>query len=178
MEKLSQLMKNIKFNQNIGGGENLVEKIPYSHMLGLLGILGLTAILALSNAESTSVKTDDIDLTTLDTFIPDGESLVPIRIENYESLDHIIGRYGVVDLFSVPLTGDEKAKKVASRVKIVRNSKNPRDFSVLVDAEKAQKIASHPGEFTVSIRNPKSSGTEFVKQKSAPQKRRVYFVSE
>ncbi len=114
----------------------------------------------------------------LDTYIPKGESLVPIQVSNYESLDQIIGQYGVVDLLSTPLTPTEKAKRVAYAVKLIRSAKSPRHFSVLIPAEEAPKLAGYSGEFTVVVRNPKLIGTKFVKENTKPQKRRVVFETE
>ncbi len=115
---------------------------------------------------------------SLDTFIPKGESLVPIQVANYESLDQVIGQYGVVDLLSTPLTPHEKAKRVAYAVKLIRSPRSPRHFSVLIPADEAHRLAGYDGEFTVVVRNPKSIGTKFVKEKAKSQKRRIVYETE
>lgn len=114
----------------------------------------------------------------IDTFVPQGTTLLPIQVANYESLDQIIGPYGVVDLFSTPLTPNEKSKRIAYAVKLVRSPKNPRYFSVLVPEEQVHKLVGYHREFTVAVRNPKSIGTKFVKSKNVTKKRRIIYESE
>ncbi len=105
-------------------------------------------------------STDGVDL-----LIPEGQSLVPIEVTNYETLDSLLGSYGVVDLFFVDPTKPETGKKIASMVKILRAPKNPSHFAVLVPARLAQHILQYQGPFTVSVQNPKfQTGTLFEKR--------------
>jgi hypothetical protein len=47
----------------------------------------------------SSEKTPDAAPVAFDTHIPKGFVLIPIEVQNYESLDSILGRFGVVDLY-------------------------------------------------------------------------------
>lgn len=96
--------------------------------------------------------------TTYDTYIPEGFSLVPIEVANIESLDALLGPYGVVDLFTAVTPQNPKSEKIASKMKIVRAPKNPQFFAVLVPFKDVDKIMSVSGPFIVSVLNPKSQG--------------------
>lgn len=89
----------------------------------------------------------------IDTFIPDGYVLLPIEVQNLESLDSLIGQYGVVDLYS---PGEPTA--VAKGLKIVRSPKDPSEFSVLVpEAESATLIRAETKPFLVVVQNPSNA---------------------
>lgn len=140
-------------------------------------LLGLTAAFLQFGGSKESVS-EPIPQEPIDTFIPENESLFPVTVSNYESLDQIIGQFGVVDLYTAPKNPMEKPRKVATAVKLIRSPKSPNHFSVLVPADKAIKIAGFHGEFTVVVRNPKIVGTDFVKDKTQAPKRRVVYESE
>ena len=100
----------------------------------------------------------------IDLLIPAGQSLVPIEVANYETLDSLLGSFGVVDLFFVDPMNPETGKKIDSMVKILRAPKNPSHFAVLVPAQQAQKILQFKGPFVVSVQNPKhQTGMQFEK---------------
>lgn len=127
--------------------------------------------------EEKKPRTPGAEKYHVDTLIPKGHSLVPIEIANYETLDSILGPYGIVDIYTTPLNPKETAKRIAYRVKIVRAPKNPSHFAILVPFEKVKYILKYSGPYTVSIQNPKAGGTVFEKEKS--RKTRVtYFPGE
>jgi hypothetical protein len=100
----------------------------------------------------------------IDLLIPAGQSLVPIEVANYETLDSLLGPYGVVDLFFVDPNQPGTGKKIASMVKILRAPKNPSHFAVLVSASMAPQILKFQGPFIVSVQNPKyQMGTKLEK---------------
>jgi hypothetical protein len=110
-----------------------------------------------TNTIETSNANEGIDL-----LIPAGQSLVPIEVANYETLDSLLGPYGVVDLFFADPSSPGDGKKIASMVKILRAPKNPSHFAVLVPARLAPQILKYQGPFIVSVQNPKfQMGTKF-----------------
>lgn len=155
------------------------ESLFPSHLgIGIVMVLGVLAALAQFPKESEEIVNKE-PLVSMDTLIPADDSLIPIKVANYESLDQIIGNFGVVDLFSTPLDPTQKPSRVAFAVKLVRSPNSSSHFSVLVPAEKAAKIAGFQGEFTVVVRNPKIVGTKFVnKQARRPQRRVIYHWEE
>ncbi len=135
-------------------------------------VLGLYSCIHSSPKNGAPVRTEPPD--GVDILIPEGQSLVPIEVTNYETLDSLLGTYGVVDLFFVDPTKPETGKKIASMVKILRAPKNPSHFAVLVPARLAQHILQYQGPFTVSVQNPKyQTGTLFEKR-SLRKSRIVY----
>lgn len=88
------------------------------------------------------------------TLIPEGYVLVPIEVANYESLDSILGQFGVVDLY-IPNENTRKPPiKIAERIKILRAPLNPSRFAVLAPESQSSKIVSIPGEIHVVVQNP------------------------
>src|SRR5438128_1195292 len=67
----------------------------------------------------------------VDTYIPKGFVLVPIEVANYEALDSILGRFGVVDLFQAIGHEDPQQHLVARNVRILRAPQNPSHFAIL-----------------------------------------------
>src|SRR4051812_35626944 len=58
----------------------------------------------------------------IDTLIPAGFVIIPIDVQNYESLDSLLGKFGVGDLFK----GEGKnGRLVARNIRILRAPKNP-----------------------------------------------------
>lgn len=106
-----------------------------------------------------------IDPTSVDTYIPEGMTLIPIEIQNIEALKNILGDFGMIDLYLPSYESDRPPKKIASGIKIMRAPLNPDVFAVLVSEENASQIAQHPGAFFVTILNPKSQKTKFNKDK-------------
>lgn len=138
----------------------LKQKLFYI-LFGLLGIIAL--VWDLSDRESEK-PLEKPEISSVDTLIPEGYVLVPIDIQNYASLDSMMGAFGVVDLYVQ--TGDRGAsRKVAQKVKILRAPLNPSQFAVLIREENSSEIAAYPGSFFVMMQNPNKSGTRFEKRK-------------
>ncbi len=173
--KLNPIMIITKFKEKfIGpGSEANINAIAVIAMA-----LGLVAFLTQFGKSGKKIQAGNQVTESIDIFIPEGQSLVPIRVANNESLDQIIGRYGVVDLYSTPLGPGKKASRIAYKVKLVRSPGSSEHFSVLLPADQAHRITGYPGEFYVSVRNPKSVGTQFVKKKSKVTRRAIVFESE
>lgn len=96
--------------------------------------------------------------TEIDILIPQGYVLLPIEIENYESLDSILGQMGVVDLYQNQVAKNQR-HLVASFVRILRNPHNPSQFSILVPERSVSSITNNFGPYFVSLR-PRKNGTD------------------
>ncbi len=107
-------------------------------------------------------KPDPESVESAATYIPAGFVLVPIEVANFESLDSILGQFGVVDLFVGSEDPRVKPHKLAERVKILRAPLNPNHFAVLVPDSESQKIVAYSGALTVVVQNPKSLGPSLV----------------
>lgn len=110
----------------------------------------------------------------MDTYIPKGFVLVPIEVLNYEALDSILGKFGVVDLYQSG--GSEKVQQrlVARHVRILRAPQNPSHFAILVQESEVSEILKFGGTFTVTIRSPETGGTEIVKGQNKTRRSIVY----
>ena len=104
---------------------------------GLAMILGFIAFLTQFGKFNEGSQLKEQTAESIDILIPEGQSLVPIRVANNESLNRIIGSYGVVDLYSTPLSPGEKALRIAYKVKLVRSPGNSSGFNVLIPADEA-----------------------------------------
>lgn len=134
---------------------------PWAIALLISGLIGFVWDLTSPTQESTQRGIEDPE--TASTFIPAGFVLVPIEIENYEALDSILGKFGVVDLFKPATTPGGRPVRVASRVKILRAPLNPSHFAVLAPEAESADLVSHAGSFTVVVQNPNQVGTQFEK---------------
>ena len=100
---------------------------------------------------------------SVDTHIPRGYVLIPIDVQNYEALDSVLGRFGIVDLYQAGENA-AKGKLIARNVRLLRAPNNPSHFAVLVPELEASEVLRFGGQFTVIIKRPGQAGTEFVKQ--------------
>lgn len=111
-------------------------------------------------------ETAPTDPTSVDTYIPEGMTLVPIEIQNADALKNILGEFGMVDLYLPSYESNHQPKKIASAVKIMRAPLNPDVFAVLVREENASQIAQYAGAFFVTVLNPKNQKTKFNKDQA------------
>ncbi len=110
---------------------------------------------------------------SVDTHIPKGFVLIPIEVQNYEALDSILGRFGIVDLFRADEKGISQ-QPVAVNVRLLRAPQNPSRFAVLVPEREAAQILSHSGSYAVIVKRPGQGGTEFVKQQISRRRKIIY----
>ena len=87
-----------------------------------------------------------------DTFIPAGHVLVPIQIENAESVTGLIENFGVVDLYVNKSEGGGY-ERVAEKIKLIRAPANPGQFAVLVRAEDSKRLMQIRTSFWVVLQN-------------------------
>lgn len=139
----------------------------------LVACIVITGIMAIvfSN-RSTQPQEVKVD-ASIDTFIPAGFVLVPIEVQNYESLDSILGSHGVVDLYLPSQTGSGKGSRVATRVRIMRAPLNPSQFAVLVREDQSSQLVRTESPFFVVVQNSKHGGTGIVERESQKSKKRV-----
>lgn len=123
-------------------------------------LITLTWSLSNNKRAETPIKEKD---DAYDTYIPYGYTLVPIEVQNYESLDSIFGNYGIVSLY---FPSDEKNKKprlLAERVKMLRAPLNQGQFGVLIKDNDAGQIAGHAGPLFVVVHNRETKTNGLIK---------------
>ena len=174
--KSKHIMNLIKFKERFSFKKNDTNNIRAIALFAM--VLGLIAfLLQFTRAGEKSPQVSE-RFENIDVFIPEDQTLVPIKVANSEALDQIIGPYGVVDLYSVPLNDGERAVRIAYKVKLIRSSGQSEHFSVLMPADQAHRITGVQGGFYVSVRNPNSTRTQFIKKKPKAMGRTVIFESE
>lgn len=103
-----------------------------------------------------AVKETVSKLETADTYIPAGHVLVPIEIENVESVSGIIGSFALVDLYTRPTqTVDAEMLLVAQKIKLIRAPLNPNQYAVLVTEAQSTELLKINPRFWVTIHNQK-----------------------
>jgi hypothetical protein len=135
-------------------------KDPRNRTLTIAMALMLIIILGVS-LFSPEKSTTGVPVVTADTYIPDGFVLVPIEIQNAESLGSLIGAYAVVDLFRGP-----QSQRVGRRLRLLRAPLNPDQFAVLVPEGEVTALMAIPGPYWAVIQNPQQSkATEIADSK-------------
>lgn len=139
------------------------------------GILSLLPVLAFTlGARPEPPPAPHHQPTNVDTLIPRGFVLVPIEVQNYEALDSILGKFGMVDLFQAGPSEGSPQRLVARNVKILRAPQNPNHFAILIAENEAPAILKTGGLFTVIVKRPAEIGTEFVKERPSTRRKIVY----
>lgn len=141
-------------------------------IMGAILLSSFVIALTRTPAPEESDTQSELEISTL---IPAGQVLVPVRLKNFESVDSILGPFGIVDL----LVGHPKggSKPIAKNIRLLRAPKNPSLFAVLVPQDQASLIiqADEKGLYAV-IKSRTENGTEFVKPRNKVS--RITYSSE
>lgn len=132
--------------------------------------LSIMAIVIAFVQFSTPKSAPTEDEATADTYIPEGYVLVPIELQNVDSLSSLIGSYAVVDLFRGP-----NSQKVGKRLKLLRAPLNPQQFAVLVPEDEVSKLLETPGPFWAAIQNPEQTKSAEITSRKKRKSRIEYF---
>ncbi|QLY27493.1 hypothetical protein HW988_16350 [Bdellovibrio sp. KM01] len=136
-----------------------MKELKFEHKLLLGGFIILGAITFLNSKPTLPPATAETAPESLDTFIPQGLTLIPLEIANSEALSSIVGNMGgVVDLYLTPTDARKGGVRVASRVKLVRAPRNPDQFAILVKETEGQRILQQNGPFIAVVQNPEVRG--------------------
>ncbi len=133
------------------------------NVLYIFVISGIMSVIWEYSKRDIEIKKEIEEIPSADTYVPEGFVLVPIEVENADSLDAILGNYGVVDLFHPSLEPRGKVQLIAKQVKILRAPLDPKKFAVLVPNEQSSALVKIDTPLFVTIHNPKRSQTRFIK---------------
>jgi hypothetical protein len=138
--------------------ENLKKWIqdPRNRTLTIAMALMLIIIMAVQ-LTSNSQTAAPAEEASADTYIPEGFVLVPIEIQNSESLSSLIGSYAVVDLFRGP-----HSQRVGRRLRLMRAPLNPQQFAVLVPEGEVSALMATPGPYWAAIQNPQQQKSTVI----------------
>lgn len=132
---------------------------PRNRTLSIAIAVMLIIIICVHVSSDTSPEV--IEEVSADTYIPDGYVLVPIELQNSDSLSSLIGAYAVVDLFRGP-----RSQKVGKRLKLLRAPLNPQQFAVLVPEAEVSNLLETPGPFWAAIQNPQQNKAAEIASRS------------
>ena len=124
----------------------------HSHRQVIIGFILLVAISLTYQMSTVDPKNEPAESFIADTVIPAGQVLHPIKLENVESIAALIDKFGVIDLYSGTQL-DQGAKKIASKVKLLRAPLNPNEFALLVNQDISELIMKSRGPFWGVIHN-------------------------
>lgn len=154
--------------------------------LTIIGISMLTIQhnLPLNSKEFVPPKPNDNTRVQLDTFIPKGFVLVPLEISNLESIEDLIGSYGLADLYPT-LQNDRfqsstrsktfhHLKPLASRVRLIRAPNNSKLFGVLISEEERALILKLSDPVFAVLHNPNSIDEKNDQKTSQNQKETAF----
>lgn len=133
---------------------------PRNKVLAIALTVMLAIILVVQLSTPPEIKSQGED-SSADTYIPEGFVLVPIELQNAESLSSLIGNYAVVDLFRGP-----NSQRVGKRLKLLRAPLNPQQFAVLVPEGQVSTLLQSPGAFWAAIQNPQQSKASEIAARS------------
>jgi hypothetical protein len=109
----------------------------------------------------------------IDTIIPTGYVLIPIKLSNSDSISAVIGTYGVADIYAT--VQGEKSKLLFSRAKIIKSSVEEAAFAVLVKETKAHLLSGSENPFFAAVQNPKAKAVDSdLTQSTKPVVRIIY----
>lgn len=130
--------------------------------LFLIVFLLINLLISFLSTQKESSSFDEKD-ESIDTLIPKGFTLVPIEIQNAESISSLFDRFAVVNLYSNGGFGSKSNTLVGNNVKLLRAPLNPEKFAVLVPESKAgQIIANQLPLFAVILSRAKNHEVEIL----------------
>ncbi len=109
-----------------------------------------------------------------DTYIPKGYTLVPIELQNTDSISSMIEEFAIVDLYTHSIT-EKRARKIGSRLRLLRAPLNPDRFAVLVPDSQAGLILGADSPISASILNRQQFGQGLVENQQKPTKLKVKY---
>ena len=112
------------------------------------------------------------DSFQIDTIIPNGYVLIPVKLLNAQAISAVIGSHGVADIYTT--VQGEKSKLLFSRAKIIKSIEgDDATFSILVKESKARLLSNHDSPFFAAVQNPKAKAFDEEK-KHGPHVQIIY----
>jgi hypothetical protein len=144
-----------------------------SLILSVAAIILLTIAYEIDNSLSphsnTKSENQELDSESADTIIPKGFVLVPIEIQNIDSLNSLVGPYSMVDLFTTSAPNQKPGNRVGRKLKLLRAPLNPQSYAVLVPEKDASTLMASQGPYVAVIQNPnQTTNSEITKKQDRP----------
>lgn len=143
----------------------IIQSLKQNKYLATAFVLLIVVYLAFDPRTPTIEKINAENIQA-DTLIPKGHVLVPVQLANFETISGLVDHFGVVDLYLGGQAGTQ-AKKIATRVKMIRAPLNPNQFAVLVTDSMATIIMRSGGPFWAVLQN-RTVDTKEIPQQPQP----------
>lgn len=148
------------------------------HLEPLLWASFVILILGFAVAFVTSRPVDEEsapEVSSLETFIPQGHLLIPIEVANADRLEGVLGSHGIVDLYELPVERGARSKLVGRRLRLLRAPLNPQAFAVLLRENEVERFLGTQGPYLASLRSSHEESHEVAK---APKTRAIEYHTE
>lgn len=155
---LRKSFRNTTFSQG-GILKELIKKYN-SHFLIILGLVFLSFV---SELLPLILKEKPKPLS-LDALVPKDFVLVPVEISNGKDIINIIGKYGVVDLYTYSGQTGLPEKQAASAVKVLPPDTEEGRFVALVPEKEVSYLFKYSDPFYAVIQNPNKKGSKIYKK--------------
>lgn len=150
----------------------LLKKHQMTFAFMMLGMV----IVVFNMQETKPSPKAELNYESVDTFIPRGFVLIPIELQNADSLSSIIGEMGgVVDLYTVRTDSHKGGLKIGTRLKILKAPLNPQQYAVLVPEQKSHQVLAFSGPFMAVIQNPEEKGSEITSHQNQSPKVQIHY---
>lgn len=110
-----------------------------------------------TNSSNSSIDSSP----SLDTYIPSGFVLVTLQLINSDSIDSMIGNFGLVDLYPATQNADfiltKDTRPIATHLRLIRAPNNPNLFGVLVSEESRSVILQLANPVFAVIKGPQAT---------------------
>lgn len=154
MEKLeninSQLKRNFEFVRIRIQTLSLENKLIITGAVIILITLTVRSLMTPKAQNLTRLPPVSTGVQSIADVIPAGSVLVPISVINQESLESLMGAYGLVDIYTAP-RGKQPAKRIAKAVKLIRSPQNEHHFAAIVPEEMAGSLIQTQSSFFVTV---------------------------
>ena len=122
-------------------------------MIPLLAILVGWQYLA-SGPKSSADTSSKVESAQADDFIPNGFVLIPVQLENHQSIDSIVGGHAIVNIYKTSESGTaERSQLLGRNLRMVRAPLNPQQFAVLVPENQVDRFVVSQGRLHAVLQN-------------------------
>ena len=134
------------------------EKFQFTIIFLVVGILTW-----LMNKPEPQPPTVESEMFAIDKLLSDGQMAAPIELSNADSMDALVDRVALVNLYSLHPQTLKANQKVASRVRLARSPRDSSRFFVILTEKDHQKLIEKEGPFYATIQSRHSrKPTQFV----------------
>lgn len=123
---------------------------------GLLLLIPLLALLisfqsCRSNSKDEAPQSDS--LASPDELIPAGFVLIPVQLENHQSIDSVAGSQSIVNLYRTKAGKPDAGVLMGRNLRMIRAPLNPQQFAVLVPETQVHRFISQQGQLHAVLQN-------------------------